>query len=166
MRVRMLIVGVVALASVAACGGKKDGDGVASAGGPGKGASASPSLKPEDARLKFAQCMRQNGVDMPDPSGERGVQIKSRKGDEGKTEAAMKKCQPILKAGGEMPDINDPKMHDQMVRFAQCMRQNGVDMPDPKPGEGMRLRMKRGDNPATAEKAQKACQHLAPGRMR
>ena len=56
---------------VAACStGSASDDGVASLASPGTAAAtASPeaSLDAEDAMLAFAQCMRDNGIDMPDP---------------------------------------------------------------------------------------------------
>ncbi|MCK2213700.1 hypothetical protein MF672_007860 [Actinomadura sp. ATCC 31491] len=44
---------------------------MASAGGTGKqtAAGAPPSADSQEKALKFAQCMRENGVDMPDPDG-------------------------------------------------------------------------------------------------
>ncbi len=160
---------VIALApaifGLAACGGKAGDDGVAS-GGTGKAsASASPSqsLDPRDAQLKFAQCMRQNGVNIPDPApDERGFKITSKDSDRQKVQAAMKKCQQYMQAGGKLGNPNDPKVRDQMLKFAQCMRQHGVDMADPQPGEGIQLRVNKGSQ-AKTEAAQKACQQYAPG---
>ena len=56
----------------AACGNGSGDDGSALPDAAGA-SSASPSgddeadLDPEDAMLKFAECMREHGVDMPDP---------------------------------------------------------------------------------------------------
>jgi hypothetical protein len=48
------------------------------------------------------------------------------------------------------------------VKYAQCMREHGIDMPDPKPGEPIRLRITK-DQEAKAEEAKEACRHFAPG---
>jgi hypothetical protein len=158
---------VVALSAVlaltVACGSEDTGDGLASAGGGAGGASASPSqsLDPEEARLKFAQCMRENGVDMPDPDGTGRVAIKGRPGDRGKLEAAMNKCEVFMR-GAIAKRLEDPKVRDQMLKFAQCMREHGVDMPDPRPGEGIQLRAPKGGG-GKVEAAQKACQENLPG---
>jgi hypothetical protein len=167
MRTRRFTLAVMvsaALALTAACGSEDAGDGVASAGGAAKGASASPSqsLDPRDAQLKFAQCMRENGVDMPDPDGSGRVQIKGRPGDQDKLQAAMKKCEHFMQAGGLAKRMNDPKVRDQMLKFAQCMRQHGVDVPDPQPGGGIQMRVPKGDN-SKFEAAQKACGSLFGG---
>jgi hypothetical protein len=168
MRIRKMALAAIAPAvfGLAACGGNgTDGDGVASAGGgTAAAASASPSqsVDPQEAALKFAQCMRQNGVDMPDPDGSGRIQIRGERGDAEKTEAAMKKCRHFMEAGRRAGNPDDPKVRDQMLKFAQCMRQHGVNVPDPQPGEGIRLRMEKG-SAAKVEAAHKACQQYAPG---
>ncbi|GAA2104207.1 hypothetical protein GCM10009780_55400 [Actinomadura alba] len=169
---RRLAVAVVlpAVLALTACGGGgEEGDGIASAGGGGaKNAAASPSqsLSPEDAQLKFAQCMRENGVEMQDPGSDGRVRIQAtgKAGDQGKMQAAMKKCRPYLEAGGKMPNMQDPKVRDQFVKFAQCMRENGVDMPDPGPDGGLMIKGNPGEGGRDKlEKAQKACASLRPG---
>jgi hypothetical protein len=168
MRMRRLAVAltVPAVLALTACGGgAEEGDGVASAGGGGtQKAAAAPtqSLSPEDAQLKFAQCMRENGVEMSDPGSDGRIQIQAKGGQQEKTQAAMKKCQPLLKAGGKMPNMQDPKVRDKFVKYAQCMRQQGIDMPDPGPDGGLRIQVKRGDE-GRLEQAQKACESLRPG---
>lgn len=160
-----LIAVVPAVFALAACGGESDGDtGIAGAGGAGASASASPkrSMDRKDAELKFAQCMRQNGVDMEDPVDGK-ITIKGGPGDDKKVQEAQKKCGHFLEAGGGPPDADDPKVRDQMLKFAQCMRQHGADVPDPAPGEGMKIKVEEGQQ-ATFEAAQKACEQLAPGR--
>ena len=58
--------------------------------------------------------------------------------------------------------------HEQMVKFAQCMRENGVDVPDPEPGGGIEITQRRvagGDGDATAKKfeaAQAKCRSFMP----
>lgn len=168
MRIRSMavVLAVPAVFGLAACGGKAGNDGIASAdGGTAKAsASASPSqsLNPQDAALKFAQCMRQNGVDMPDPSSSGRFQIKANAGNREKVQAAMKKCQHFMQGGGRLGNPDDPKVRDQMLKFAQCMREHGVDVPDPQPGGGIQLKVNKGSE-AKFRAAQKACQQYAPG---
>jgi hypothetical protein len=157
-----LVIALSAVLALTACGGKDTGDGVASAGGGAGGASASPSqsLDPQQAQLKFAQCMRENGVEMPDPDGSGRIEIKGRPGDRDKMQAAMKKCEHFMQ-GAIAKRLEDPKVRDQMLKFAQCMREHGVDMADPQPGQGIQLRAKKGDG--KLEAAQKACEQNLPG---
>lgn len=53
------------------CGEESQGDGVASAGGANtaapSGEALAADLSGEDRAQRFAQCMRDNGVDVPDP---------------------------------------------------------------------------------------------------
>lgn len=166
LRVWAAVVAVPVLVGLGGCGGDGGGSGVASAGGAGAStASASPgtSLSPEDAQLKFAQCMRENGVDVPDPgSGDAEARRLGEGGDRKKLEAALEKCQSWLQAGGRLPDLKDPKVRDQYVEFAQCMREHGVDIPDPGPdGE---FKLPTGDIDRNAlEKAREKCELDLPG---
>ncbi|MGP3964098.1 hypothetical protein ACTWPT_49855 [Nonomuraea sp. 3N208] len=169
MNKRLLLVVVPLMLALAACGGAaaKD-DGVASANGgvTSAGPTASPSAKadPQEAALKFAKCMREHGIDMPDPKVDGGnFEISLPRGvTPEKAEKAHKACEHLMESAipeGEKPSAED---YDQMVKFAQCMREQGIDMPDPKPGEPMRIRMKGGSK-EKMDAAHKACEQHAPG---
>ncbi|GAA1992173.1 hypothetical protein [Amycolatopsis minnesotensis] len=111
----------------------------------------------EDKRRAFAKCMREHGVDMPDPQpGGMGTTMKIEAGGEAKMKAAEEACRKLLPNGGEMKKP-DAKQLDEMRKQAKCMREHGVDMPDPDPEKpGMRVAGKAGD-PAKMEAAAKAC---------
>ncbi|MFA1545524.1 hypothetical protein [Actinomadura chokoriensis] len=117
----------------------------------------------EDARLEFARCMRENGVDVPDPGSGDEKAMRFGKGvDRGKLQGALEKCQRWLQAGGGMPDLKDPKVRDQYVRFAQCMREHGVDIPDP--GADGQVKLPSGNiDRGALEKAREACKSMLPG---
>ncbi|UBU09122.1 hypothetical protein [Nonomuraea gerenzanensis] len=165
MKVRLLLTAVaLALAGCGAPAAREDG--VVSAGGgtasAEPAASASASLDPEDAALKFAQCMREYGVDMPDPKEGRVRLTVPEGADKKKLEEAQQACHPIMEAAvgeGEGPDAAD---HDQLVKFARCMREQGVDLADPQPGRPLRMDL-RGVPKEKAEAAQRACEQYAPG---
>ncbi|WP_144057242.1 hypothetical protein [Micromonospora lupini] len=164
----MLAIPVLLALALAACGGGgDDGSGVATAGGTKAGATASGTpVSDSDRQLAFARCMRENGVDMPDP--EPGGRPNFRFGpdvDQQKVQAAMEKCQDKLPNGGQGPQLN-PEQAEQMRALAKCMRENGVpDFPDPD-ADG-RLRVGTGDNainigdPALRAAMEK-CRQLAP----
>ncbi|MFD0688785.1 hypothetical protein [Actinomadura fibrosa] len=159
-------IAVSVVVGLSACGGGGDGDGVASVGGTaGAKASASPtaSLSAEDAQLKFAQCMREHGIDVPDPGSGTGGAARLGKGtNRDKLQAALKQCQSWLQAGGKLPDLKDPKVHDQYVKFAQCMREHGVDMKDPTPDGQIEIPSGKVSQ-EKAKKAREACQNVLPG---
>ena len=48
-----------------------------------------------------------------------------------KMQEAMEACKSILGDAFGAPAEIDPEMQDKMLEFAQCMRDNGVDFPDP-----------------------------------
>jgi hypothetical protein len=90
--------------------------------------------------VKFAQCMRQNGIDMPDPKSSEdggGIVIEAMPGgdaaaiDEDKMKTAHEACKEHLPNGGEMKPPS-PEEQDKMRQQAKCMRDRGHDWPDPK----------------------------------
>ncbi|MFC7647395.1 hypothetical protein ACFQX6_47920 [Streptosporangium lutulentum] len=64
-------------------------------------------------------------------------------------------------AAGDRNAAPDPKRLDEMVKFARCMREQGIDMPDPEPGGGIRLTMPKGGE-QKMRAAQEACEEFAP----
>lgn len=132
--------GLLLVVMLAACSANAAGpSGVASLESEGTGAesSAEPSasLDPETAQLEFAKCMREHGIDMPDPETAPGggftQRIEVDKDGAEKMRAAQEACDQFLdQAGGPRREM-DPGQLDKLVEFAQCMREHGVDMPDP-----------------------------------
>ena len=151
-------------------------------------ASPSASLDPGAAMDAFAQCMRAHGVDVQvstvgDNAGTGTTVNKSSAGpktgtgtDQGKTkfDAANKACASLLPKGG----VNgpggqiDPAMEQQMLAFSACMREHGIDMPDPKfenGGATVSLGGPNGDGPQidptsqAFKDAEEACKSLMPG---
>jgi hypothetical protein len=112
-------------------------------GGGGQG-NREVSQEFQDALLDFAECMRDHGVDMPDPEvsgggvaiaiGEPGSGPPS-DAEQAEMESAQEACQPIMDAVESELPRPDPEqiqeMQDRALEFAQCMREHGVDMPDP-----------------------------------
>ena len=104
-------------------------------GGSESGAAKAGADDQPDATAA-ARCMREQGIDIPDPQGGQGVQKLEL--PEGVTEeqlrTAQKKCEDKMpKLPGQ--DETDPEqlaeMHDQAMKFAVCMRKEGLDYPDP-----------------------------------
>src|SRR5690349_18399764 len=91
----------VLIGLLAGCGGRSHGPSVASAADAkgAKGATASPtrSLDPEEQRRQFTQCMRDHGVDVPDPDANGGIRITASAGPG--SEKAIEDCQKYLPAG-------------------------------------------------------------------
>lgn len=156
---RIVVIAVLPLAfGLSACGSGNAGSGVASHSS--GTASAPSSLSPQDAQLKFAQCMRENGVNIPDPVPGQPIRLNDTNVAADKMEAATKTCQRYLQAGG-MLNPYDPAVHDAMVKFTECMRQHGVDIPDPA-ADG-KMQVPTGVPQDKLQAAQQACQQLLPG---
>ena len=87
--------------------------------------------------VQFAKCMRENGIDMPDPKQDEngGVMIQAMPGDAApdmeKMNAAHEACKQHLPNGGEFKPPS-PEEQDKMRRQAKCMRDRGYNWPDPK----------------------------------
>jgi hypothetical protein len=131
--------------AVAACSSDGDNsDGVASLSGANKATTTTKPLSKQDTEqgaLKFARCMRQHGIDMPDPqiSGNRIAQGLGGKGpDDPKFKAAQQACNQYMPNGGQ-PTKPNAQQQQQMLQFARCMRQHGINMPDPDANGGTDL---------------------------
>jgi hypothetical protein len=142
----------VALLALGACGadGNASPDKVASLGETstttadtdGNDGKEGDKADMQQAALDFARCMREHGIDFPDPqfTGDGGMVFSAGGGpgggpDKDKMDAAQKACQPIMdKAQANMP-APDPKemeeQKEQILAFAECMREHGIDFPDP-----------------------------------
>ena len=120
---------------------------VSACGGDGEGGRASDGSKAATDRregaLKFAQCMREQGIDHPDPDASGLFRIERDQGfdpESAKFREAMETCEKYLAEMGPPPELSEEdrkKMEEQMLAFAKCMRKQGIDMPDPNfAGEG------------------------------
>ncbi len=142
-KLTIILMTALAALALAACGGDAQS----------QDAGARPSSSEDkalDGALKFARCMRGEGIDFPDPKKQANGLLKvagpGQKPDDPRTRAAADKCGKHLEqGGGEAPDpARQAKVQDAFVRYARCMRAEGVDVPDPKPGQGGLL-VRRGD---------------------
>lgn len=149
-RVALLLVMAALLVTTAtACGDKSGNNGVATLGGTSGSSDDADSgddsdKSAEDQALEFSKCMRENGVpDFPDPefNDEGGIMINRSGGpdsvDREAEEKAMKACEDKMpRGGGNFSEEDRAKMQDAFLEYAKCMRENGIDMPDPDFSEG------------------------------
>lgn len=100
-------------------------------------AGSAASVDKAEANRRFARCMREHGVDMPDPGPDGNLQFDGGAvGDRSKAVQAASACQQYLPNGGELKNLS-PQQLDQARAFAKCMREHGIDMPDPDPDGGL-----------------------------
>jgi hypothetical protein len=96
------------------------------------------------AQREYVNCLRENGVDAPDPDAEgtidfgSGDNVRDLKKDP-KFRAATQKCAKYLAAVPESVEkSNQPKLSAEQIKvkrkYAECMQNNGApDFPDPGP---------------------------------
>ena len=163
-----LVLAAAGALGAAGCGSSAGGAGTV--GGPAEG-------RGDDAKeLAFARCMRENGVNIPDPGAGGGPQrIRLGKGISPQVvERATTTCRD--KTGGGPPELSEEdraEFRDAALKFARCMRSNGVDVPDPQVGGGGGVILRKapragGVNPGSPsfQRAEKACRDHLPGPRR
>lgn len=136
--------------------------------GAAAGNKPTPTPDPQKSMLAWAQCMRDHGVDVPDPgSGSGPVGLNGV--DPTTMDNAQNACKSLMKGQiGKTPSAAEQaKFRDAAVKYAQCMREHGVDMPDPQfSGNGAIQRLGGNVDPTSTEfqNANKACEKLLPFR--
>jgi hypothetical protein len=182
----VLALGLVPTLGLAACGGRGGGDGVATLGGEAAGGDrdedgSGDAPSPEDAQdafRDFARCMREHGVDVPDPqtSEDGGVVFGGPATDGGERagpgvddedfRAADEACREHLDGVvGDTPPELDPEteraLQEHALEFAQCMRDARIDFPDPQFGDsgggGFVVELPEGSVTSEFEAAQETC---------
>ncbi|MEO3811837.1 hypothetical protein ABGB17_22810 [Sphaerisporangium sp. B11E5] len=162
-----LILMCAAALSLASCaGGGQTAAPPAGQSSPEGQATASASSGTEDSLARWMTCMRQNGVPVEDPRESGRLSAADTGVSQEVLEKAQEACrQYVQSAAGDRPNANDPSVMDKYLAYAACMRENGVDMPDPKAdanGEIVMESKTATDSPQYV-KAQKACQSKLPG---
>lgn len=148
----LLVVSATALA-VAGCGASGDSK---------SSSNANPAL---EKAVKYAQCMRENGVtDFPDPDKNGRFVIAA--GGPNQNSPQVKKAKQACKSQ-EPPGIEDDPAQvaqdqKEWLKFAQCMRRNGIpDFPDPQDGRLLVPRDRINVNSPQFKKALNACRDVA-----
>jgi hypothetical protein len=163
------LTGVALATAIAACGSSSSSN-----------QSGGTSGTQFQARLNLAKCFRSHGVNVPDPSsgggpagGGGGIFRSLRNYPAAQITAARQACsQYFAKA---FPQLNltpaqRAQVQQQLVKFAECMRSHGVDVPDPTfngsgAGRGFGFRRSFGSadrNSPAFQAATKACSSLRP----
>lgn len=135
--------------------------------GGGSGSGETSAAAREEAGLEFAACMREHGVEMEDPSSQGGAEAGTNLDpSDPATRKALAACKGKLdRATQETSPEEDEEFKEGWLAFAQCVREQGIDMPDPRflgPGK-VRLRIAGIDTSSPAfEAAREACQSKVP----
>jgi hypothetical protein len=130
-----LALGLLLALTLAGCGKNDEKGGVATASSGRPNASASSAAGGKEDGLKYAQCMRANGVPtFPDPQVSGSGQISFNVPDDipdniiNKAEEKCRDLRPFSSGAGG----TDPTRIEQLRKYSQCVRDNGIpNFPDP-----------------------------------
>lgn len=128
------------------CGSTQADSGIARIGNVDTGASApaAASGTSEEQALAFAQCMRDNGVDFPDPTvdadGSPSFAGALGRGQEGGFDPADTSFRDAMTACGDLMeglqigpgsgDVDQEAMSEALYSYTQCLRDEGLDVGD------------------------------------
>ncbi|MEU4362423.1 hypothetical protein [Promicromonospora sp. NPDC023987] len=124
------------LGALTACGTSDD---TPDTGG-GTGSDTS-SQSFDDYQLAFASCMRDQGVDMPDPNSDGSIEAQAGDGFMEAAEACQAELGEPPAAPGAGPQKSEEEQRAEWLKIAACFRDNGHDVPDPGPGESITIPM-------------------------
>jgi len=102
---------------------------------------ADAELDSEEAILAFTECLRDEGLDVPDPEFDDGGNLRLRSLFEAGEQVDISReemregfdaCSEYLEGIAQQFDRSDrAEMEDRLYVYASCMRDNGYDMADP-----------------------------------
>ena len=160
----LLLAALLALVA-AGCGGGSD--------------TAAEGGNADDAALKWAACMRKNGADIPDPKTDENGRLVIEGGDattEGNRQQspayakAMDACKDLFEkirqpGAADMSQEARERFLAGALRYARCMRKQGIAMPDPElTPNSAAVALPEGVDPNSPayKKAAAACESLMP----
>lgn len=172
-RVLMAVVTASVMAiTLAGCGGEDDapkvptaGDNASAASGktaaPGSGDDVSAYV---NAQREWVKCLRENGVDAPDPDAKGQVDFGDNAALKKDTKFlnASEKCASLVAAVPEsLENANQPELTPEQIKvkrdYADCMQKNGApDFPDPGP-DGTAQGSEWDQTSAGAKRATRVC---------
>jgi hypothetical protein len=154
------LVTVVCCPALAACGSSSS----SSSGGAATGGTASNRTSQQ---VKFAGCMRRNGVPIRDPAN--GMVSALRAGVPPNTlQAAIAACRQYrVGAAAAISPQDRVKFTQAFVKYATCLRAHGIDIPDPTVGgdNGFGQKVLAAEALPTFPAANKACRRTLPAQL-
>jgi hypothetical protein len=169
---------VMVAAALAACGGSSSSNSSTSTSAFGPGGPTQLSSAQIQARVTLAKCLRAHGIDVPDSvaTGSVSARAEARKllteYSQSQFQSALTACHSALVAAFPVLALSPAQLaqrRQQALRFVQCLRAHGVNLPDPQTTGGVGLGLARAlsniDTSSPAfQAANKACASLRPAR--
>lgn len=103
-------------------------------------------ISPEDAQLIIAECLREKGYDIQDPSREEGFRQQMGPENEGDRQQMFEEIRACAEENNlplfsetqfEDPAVVAARLDDEL-KMAQCLRENGYEVQDPNTETGLR----------------------------
>lgn len=154
---------LAAAALLGACSDDGADDQVATAGGDASATATETTAAGDDAQaLAFAECMRENGIDMPDPAAGldgllEAATASSSEHTEAELTAAFAACEAELPAYDEVEDAEVDE--EALLAHTECLREQGLDISDDLEDTAQFEEM----DPELLDAAFAACEHLLSG---
>jgi hypothetical protein len=156
-------VAALAAIAIAGCGGSSNSNSTSNA----SGGTPSSQTANSNKLAQFSQCMRAHGVpDFPDPvNGQLSLKVTKGSGLDPSSPAyqsALQSCKSLEPASMQSGSPQSNQNQSKLLKFAQCMRKNGVsNFPDPSGNGTMQI---TGVNPSSPQfqSALQTCRSLLP----
>ena len=155
----MIGAAVLALGLLAGCDSSEGG---------GEAAGLAKTDEIGRAAVQFAQCMRDHGYPVPDPSFDQdglpqyGENLRSITKNEDFDRIRASCAEPLAAAYQAAGIPNAKKVSpEDLLGFARCMREHGIDIPDPTTEEPLSIPKTAFSSPAW-QPAKQACESLLP----
>ncbi|MGZ4795353.1 MAG: hypothetical protein ACXVJ7_17045 [Acidimicrobiia bacterium] len=160
---RGAVIALLLVVGVAACGGGSSSKGVASLSGNSSKAAAKKGSSTSQASfrtqlLAYAKCMRDNGVDFPDPQFDANGRPQFNRNGQGfvirrddptvqKAQQACRSKRPDFAGQFQRTPAELAATRKSLLKYAACMRSKGVDFPDPTFDSSGRPQFGQGNGP-------------------
>jgi hypothetical protein len=153
----VLLAGLFTLVTACSSGGEDGGDGVASmSDGQTSSAAAQDAGKTDEDKMReYAACMKEHGFEVGEAAEGGGMDPSAGGAEQEKFEKAEAECNKLLPNGGAPPGGMSGEDLDKALELAQCLREQGLDVPDPT-GDGP-LKIDDTADQATIDKAMEVC---------
>lgn len=164
----LMLTAAITLAGCA--GGSGDGEDAGTAAGSdpaaaGGGSGEGPSPEQEEQMLKWADCLREHGMDVSVDGGR--FQMRGQ-GDQAAAQEAQEACRDLAPEGMGAGGTASPEQKREMLEYIQCLRGEGIELsdPDPETGSPASEDARKFMNPdADMQAAMEACKDARPSRM-
>jgi hypothetical protein len=153
---------LAATVALAACGGSSGSSTTTSTSG-GSSASSGTANAQDAARVKLAQCLREQGIDLPDITNDSNALAQLTPAERQRAEAALRgPCKKYASKAFGDTDPQSQEFLDALTSFTVCLRRNGADVPDPDPGAPFEVLHSLDQSDPTVAAAISACQDKLP----